>query len=221
MKAGDTVELVMMGASAALVSGVVVSEDSDEVVVDGIPEVSDGTAVCVRAISDEPWVYGRSTSWVDKKLTIEVRGSSAPDRREFSRVYGALKVRYLVHKGEGAELASRRWLTNGDALSDTWHEPDPFMDFSGSGLKFHHNDVSAPGDLLLLELYPPGAKQVHRATALVVRVDPIPEDEKDEEPFSDGAEIPTHCVAVHFDYVGPAAIDDLVRFAERIQEALL
>jgi len=212
------VELVILGASAQLIAARIDGRTDDLLELTAESPVEAGAAVCVR--EGEVWLYGKVESCEGAIVTVRVRGSSAPDRREFSRVYGAVRARYVVVDGDG-ELARKRWIQLGNAPDGEWCEPDPFMDFSGSGLKFHDQQSCKSGDTLLMELSVQGASEPFRLTASVIRVDPIPDDERDEMPWEEGAVIPTHTIAVHFVDAPPNAIHALVRFAERIQEAFI
>jgi hypothetical protein len=74
---------------------------------------------------------------------------------------------------------------------------------------------------MLIELRLPSSQDLWRATARVVRVDPIlPEDlEKRAEPRKEPT--PTHQIAVQFADLPTDATEALTAFAMRIQDALL
>ena len=138
-------------------------------------------------------------------VAVQVLGHHRPDRREFARAWGPVHVRYQVVSEEGYELASRRWLEKGDGLARRWIQPDLFMNFSGSGLRFQGAEGIAAGDRVLVGVRVPGDEREHRLTAAVIRA-------------SDDAE---HATALHFLQASEGAIMALVMFAERIQEQAL
>lgn len=157
------------------------------------------------------------------RLSLEPQRVVPPDKRSFPRMYGGIHVRYCVlSPGEGETKASA-WVSGDDApgKEGEWREPDPFMDFSGTGLRFEDQLKCRPNDMLLMELALPGSEERWRATARVVRVDPIrPEDlvGPDEEPRK---QAPTHQIAVQFADLPTDATEALTAFAMRIQDALL
>ena len=212
------VELVILGDSAQILQAVILSDDGAEVrlKVDGAVEV--GCRVCIR--ESNTWLYGKVEHCEGQDLRINVRGTSTSDRREFSRVYGAIQTRYQVVKGDST-LACKRWMSRGESTQGPWFVPDPFMDFSGSGLMFHDQETCSDGDTLLMELRVQGSEEVFRVTADVVRLLLIAPEERDETPFAEGAAIPSHRVAVHFLEAPANVIHALVEFAAKIQEAFL
>jgi len=178
-----------------------------------------GTTVGISSSDLVNWVQGEVTDVEGDVIQIAVRSEIPADRRDYSRTYGGLDLRYQIVPKQQVELVSRRWVSTGKSTSDEWHKPDPFMDFSASGLKFHDVDRCSAGDLLLVEFRVPGSPVVHRATLHVIRVLPIPTDEMDNEPFEIGGIIPSRMVATHFLHLDPASIIALIHFSDRIREA--
>jgi hypothetical protein len=95
------------------------------------------------------------------------------------------------------------------------------MDFSGSGLKFEDQERCAAGDTLLLELSVPPSDVWFRATAVVVRLLPIPPEEREMTERGDDGPAPTHQVAVHFTNLPAEAVEALMEFTLRVQDALI
>jgi hypothetical protein len=178
-----------------------------------------GTAVGISSSDLMNWVQGEVTEVEGDVIQIAVRSEIPADRRDYSRTYGGIDLRYQVIPRQQVELISRRWMATGKSTSDTWFKPDPFMDFSASGLKFHDNERCTAGDQLLVEFRVPGSPVVHRATAHVIRVLPIPTDEMDNEPFEIGGIIPSCMIATHFLQLDAASIIALIQFSDRIREA--
>lgn len=137
--------------------------------------------------------------------------TAPPDKREYPRVHGAVHVRYRVAPGDDAEDA---WM-RGEDVPGAERVPDPFMNFSATGLAFDDRDVAHEGDVLLVDFDVPQDPRTWRATARVVRVAPIPIDERDE-----GVDA-THRVAIAFERISEDAVDALGRYTLRIQDAWL
>lgn len=213
---GEPVELVVLGAAAEVVDARVLWRSDGALGLSAGRTLPIGAPVCLRGLPPTDWLYGKVESSGEHGTVIAVRGAHASDRREFARSCGALRVRYRPAR----DVDVVAWLA-GAPVDNGWLRPDPFMDFSGSGLKFHHDTSVAQGDALLVEVSIGSSHRVHRLTARVVRVDEIPPAERDETPWEEGASIPSHAIAVHFDRVAPETTEALVRFGERIQEALL
>jgi hypothetical protein len=150
-------------------------------------------------------------------IHVESRTLVRRDKRIFPRTYGGIRLRYMVVPPE----ASTPWIDKGVAPEGTWLQPDPFMDFSGSGLKFEDQERCEAGDTLLLELSIPPSDDLYRATARVVRLFDIPEDEASTTPREDGQPSPTHQIAVHFEQLPPEAVEALMAFTLRVQDALI
>lgn len=149
---------------------------------------------------------------VDGK-TLEVRPKEAlqrRDRRDHPRVAAELPVAYRVlTEAERAperreSLALRAHLS---AAGERFREPDPFVDVSGTGLRFIDSAPPAPGDQLLLRIRFAPDEPFRGAIAEVVRID---------------EEVPGEwSVATTFLEVAPDAYDALLAFITRRQEALL
>jgi len=168
-------------------------------------------------------IKGRIATIEGERLRVETERVVPPDKRSFPRMYGGIHVRYRVlAEGESEEVGSA-WVSGAEApgKEGEWREPDPFMDFSGTGLRFEDQLHCRTNDLLLIELALPSSEDGWHATARVVRVDPIgPEDleGRDEE---ERQRAPTHQIAVQFVDLPTEATKALTTFAMRIQDALL
>ncbi len=168
-------------------------------------------------------IRGRVAGMEGNRLQVEAERVVPPDKRSFPRMYGGIHVRYRVLDSDEPEKTLSTWLDGGEdsGTEGEWREPDPFMDFSGTGLRFEDELRCSRGDLMLIELRLPASEDLWRATARVVRVDPIrPEDlegrvETKKEPFS------THQIAVQFVELPTDATEALTAFGMRIQDALL
>lgn len=148
-------------------------------------------------------------------LRLSVKRSQPRDKREFPRMHGGIKVRYTAIS-PGDESAADAWYRRGEAPDGVdWGAPDPFMDFSASGLKFEDIPRCVEDDLLLLELEVPTAEGRWRGVARVVRVSPIaPEDRE-------AGSSATHHIAVEFQSLPAEAIEALMTFTLHLQGALL
>jgi hypothetical protein len=168
-------------------------------------------------------IKGRIAAIEGNRLRVETERVVPPDKRSFPRMYGGIHVRYRVlAEGESEEVGSA-WVSGADApgKEGVWREPDPFMDFSGTGLRFEDQLHCRTNDLLLIEVALPSSEDRWHATARVVRVDPIgPEDLEggDEE---ERKRAPTHQIALQFVDLPTEATEALTTFAMSIQDALL
>jgi hypothetical protein len=139
------------------------------------------------------------------------------DKRSFPRLYGGIQLRYRVVPADRWEHAARDWMLGfpDGAPEEEWRVPDPFMDFSVSGLKFEGPAGAAQNDLLLVEMRVPGDDLARRATARVVRVDPLPPTGDEPKP---AGYVQT---AVHFLDLPQGSAEALVRFTLQLQQVLM
>lgn len=165
-------------------------------------------------------------------MVVEVSGSRfrvetgrvvPSDKRSFPRMQGGIRVRYRVLTGKQRKAVSTAWLNGEEApgKEGDWWEPDPFMDFSGSGLKFDDQLHCKEGDTILLELQIPRSEERWHATARVVRTGPIPAEEKNDLDDVRRELAPTHQIAVEFLHIPKEATEAIAAFTLRIQSALL
>jgi hypothetical protein len=157
------------------------------------------------------------------RLRVETERVVPPDKRSFPRMYGGIHLRYRVLAPGETERDCGAWLAGAElpAWEGEWREPDPFMDFSGTGLRFEDELHCGRDDRMLIELKLPDSEHAWRTAARVVRVDPIRPDEwkQGEEAGQEPAR--THQIAVEFIELPSDATEALTAFAMRIQEALL
>jgi len=183
-----------------------------------------GTRVIVDGGEETPLrITGQIVEASGPSFRVEPERIIQPDKRDFPRIQGGIHVRYGV-VAEGASQASvSAWIDGGELPVEVgdWQEPDPFMDFSGSGLKFEDQLNCKVGDELLMELQVPPSQEVWRATSRVVRIDPMSPVEKDELDDVKRELAPTHQIAIQFIHLPQGATDAISAFMLRIQNALL
>ena len=223
-----SVEILCMSVTPPLIKkGRITCQGNDfcEVILDETEsELELGTQII---LDGEPENELRMTGMVvevsGSKFRVETDRVVLSDKRSFPRMQGGIRVRYRVLSGRGSKAVSSAWL-NGDEApgrEGDWWEPDPFMDFSGSGLKFDDQLHCAVEDSLLLELQVPSSEGCWHATARVVRIEPIPPEEKDDMDDVRRELAPTHQIAVEFIHIPKEATEAIATFTLRIQSALL
>lgn len=157
------------------------------------------------------------------RLRVDTERVVPPDKRSFPRMYGGIHLRYRVLAPGETEKDFAAWLAGADlqGREGGWREPDPFMDFSGTGLRFEDELHCGQDDHVLIELRLPAAEHAWRTAARVVRVDPIRPDDWKRGEEADQEQARTHQIAVEFIDLPADATEALTEFAMRIQEALL
>jgi hypothetical protein len=157
------------------------------------------------------------------RLRVEAQRLVPPDKRSFPRMHGGIHVRYRVPPSAEAEKIASAWIDGKSepGAQEEWREPDPFMDFSGTGLRFEDELHCNKDDVMLIELRLPASSDLWRATARVVRVDAIRPEELEGRTKSRKGSAPTHQIAVQFVELPAEATEALTAFAMRIQDALL
>jgi hypothetical protein len=158
-----------------------------------------------------------------RRVQVKTERVVDTDKRDFPRLQGGISVRYRVLTDRESEASAAAWVS-GKGLSageEAWREPDPFMDFSGSGLRFDDQQVCREGDLILVEMQVPPSGNRWRATARVVRLTPIRTEEQEDQDEETRKRTPTHHIAVKFEQVPAEATEALAAFTLRIQDALL
>ncbi len=160
------------GEMPIMVSGTLVSRSDDDVTVhcqDNASALNPGAKVVLTFDEgNERWtgvVDGLQP--VEGGIAVHVisPNAHAADKRDYPRLHAGLPIRYRV--AQDGEAAA--W-TNGADLAGDWHTPDPYMNFSVSGLRFDVHPEVNDGDLLLLELRIGEDSPTWRATARVIRV---------------------------------------------------
>jgi hypothetical protein len=160
-------------------------------------------------------VVGTITEVEARRIRVSVDHMVRTDLRVFPRMWGGISVRY---RAATSPDEANPWL-RGEGLAGTWHCPEPYMDFSASGLRFEDAETCRKDDLVLLEFRVPFHDPAWRATARVVRIAPLSAD--DLEDVDPDVPRPTHEVAVQFVEVPPEAVDALVDFTGRLQEVFV
>jgi hypothetical protein len=167
-----------------------------------------GRAILSFPGGSAPRVIARVEGASGNTLTLRQQGVRDRERRDFPRLHGGIPVawRRLAVTERAAERAA--WLAGDPAVRErgAWVEPDRFMNFSVSGLRFELSGEVAQGDLLLIDLGVPGASGRWRCTAVVRRV--FPDDEKPS-------------VAVEFEDIPEAASEALSDLTLDLQEEML
>ena len=147
------------------------------------------------------------------RMRAKVVRVPTPEKREYPRMNGGITLRYFVIKGDPV-AGTDAWMRGGAAPA-TLFEPDPFMNFSVTGLAFDDLENCKDGDTLGFTITVPRADHTWRGACSVVRVWRIPVDERDDS-------IPaTHRVAVHFTELPDDARAALKAHTEHIQDAWL
>jgi len=216
------VEVLSLASDPPLIlSGRVTCRDGEtcDVLLD---EAEHGFAEGMKVIVDageatELRVVGEIGLVQENLIHVESRTLVRRDKRIFPRTYGGIRLRYqVVEPG-----ATQAWIDSAADPGGTWNSPDPFMDFSGSGLKFEDQEKCKAEDTLLLELCIPPSDDLYRASARVVRLFPIPQKESDASERDPDTPAPTHQIAVHFENLPPEAVEALMAFTLRVQDALI
>ncbi len=138
-----------------------------------IPPLEPDTGVVVRLEARRAMeIVGLVERHVGRTIDVHVTRVSHREKRYFPREFGGIDLRWKRVEGESpAVLAAwRRGLSAVD--EDAWHIPNPFMNFSASGLRFRDVATIDPGDVILVEFRVQGATVWHRATAVVIRYTP-------------------------------------------------
>jgi len=156
-----------------------------------------------------------------RRLRLKTERVVDIDKRDFPRLQGGISVRYRRLGDAESGDAAQAWVAGEASPGEgEWQVPDPFMDFSGSGLRFEDRLCCSEGDLLLVEMQVPPSGNLWRATARVVRLTPIREQEETQQKNA-GRNAPTHHVAVAFEHVPREVVEALAAYTLRIQDALL
>lgn len=135
-----------------------------------------------------------------RDLELRVTAVHHPEKRYFPREYGGIDVRWKRLDHAGREAAIHAWRKGLFAIDgDGWNTPEPYMNFSASGLRFRDKAPCSEGDLLLVTFRVQGQAVWHRAAATVVR----------RTQTDDGA---SPEIAVTFDDIPTDAVEALADF---------
>ena len=219
LKLPTQVAVICANASPPLLArGRCIVQNGDELTLDlaGTNDIP-ANATLILDFMEEPAIDRVISAYMGKReghVIVQVTRLHHSDKREFPRMNGGISLRYHVLPKEDTGAALDAWLRGGEANS-TEHDPDPFMNFSVTGLAFDDLETCAGGDHLAFVITVPGSEHSWRGAASVVRVSRIPIDERDDT-------IPaTHRVAVDFTELPDDARVALGKHTERVQEAWL
>lgn len=134
------------------------------------------------------------------------------DLRDAPRLYAGIEFHYQVVTAGGP--SPEAWMAGSGPVGEMFH-PDPYMNFSMTGLQFEDLPRCSANDTLLFTLQLQRDRRVWRGTARVVRVFPIPEEERESD--SPGS----HRIAVTFLDVPDECRKALVDQTRRIHDSLV
>jgi hypothetical protein len=154
------------------------------------------------------------------RLRAQEHRTTSPDNRDYPRLAGGVPLRYRVANPKRVDTEVDRWMSGDvdEAPRSAWRSPDPFMNFSVTGLRFDDEALVSADDILLCELGIGASPERWRAVASVVRVAALEPGELD---LVVGERYATHSIAVHFIALPPDAGDALTHYAIRLQRAQL
>jgi hypothetical protein len=191
-----------------------------------VPPLNTGSQVILDFTDgDRPRVIAAVSEVQGRRIRVSEKSVSHRDKRAFPRLYGSVKLRYRKREDGESDTALTTWLSGGlEEAGPTWFKPDPFMNFSVTGLKFEDQETCANDDTLLLEFSVPTSNKTFRCQSRVARVAPI-EPETSAFDHEDSGElpgdIPTHSVAVEFIDMPREGREALSEFTLLIQGVLL
>lgn len=191
-----------------------------------VPPVSSGSQVILDFTQEErPRVIAAVSEIQGRRLRVSEKSVSHRDKRAFPRLYGSVQLRYRKQDADASETAVNTWLEGGlEEAGSLWRKPDPFMNFSVTGLKFEDQKTCVDGDILLLEFSVPTSAKTFRCRSRVARVAVLEssgageswsENETGDEPS------PTHSIAVEFLDMPHDGREALSEFTLLIQGVLL
>lgn len=222
------VEVLCLSVGPPLIrKGTLVSQEGPllEVLLEGESDFQPGMRVAVAGRAEGALrLLGTVSQTEGRKVRIETGRVIPKEKRAFPRMPGGIRLRYCVLSGKDVETISRAWTSGGEAPCGDmeWREPDPFMDFSASGLRFEDQRLCRIGDTILLEFEVPGTPEVWRASARIVRVERLDREGAGAEQSEAAAgRTPAYAIAVHFTDLPAGARAALGAFTLRIQNALL
>jgi hypothetical protein len=190
--------------------------EEEEIEIDLSSPVQDGLsgsqAIITFLTKNSPRVTAKIIRAEGNRLSLTKPRIRPRDKRLYPRLFGNIPLRYRAHVAEDGELAIHRWLAGSSHEGPTrsLRTPEPFMNFSVSGLCFEDTVLYNRGDLLFVEFGVGEGESRWHATGRIVRVDQI-----SEAPDS------LYQIAINFETLPDAAMEALSDFTLAIQEALL
>jgi hypothetical protein len=182
-------------------TGTLVRNNGDVVVelTASAPSLVMGDVAHVKLGTTAEWLRGHVTRIQGKVVSIQVKSTIREDGRDYPRMFGALDVRMC--QANGREEA---WM-NGEDVGESWAAPDPFMNFSASGLMCSVSGPGLVGGVYLLSLSIPAISSPEwRLTASLIRTTPENDSSNNHE------------FAMHFLEIPQEATDALVQFTESL-----
>lgn len=104
------------------------------------------------------------------------------ERREFPRLHGGLPIRYRRIPQSAFTATAARWLRGSTdpnivGSADEWVQPERFMNYSVTGLRFRTDEAIELDEVLLVELGTPESNERWRCTGRCVFSGPNPAGE--------------------------------------------
>ena len=198
------------GNTPIMANGVVLKRNEQQVMIrcdDEAARIECGAKVVLTfRAGDERW-----TGLVEQvepmgdgvEIRLTAPNSHAAEKRDYPRLHAGIPLRYRA----ATEQEVSNWLA-GAELTQGWQTPDPYMNFSVSGLRFEVSQDVRTGQILLVELRVGDASPTWRTTVRVIRV------------FASHDDSPSSA-AVSFEHLPPAALDALSDLTLQIQDTLL
>ena len=159
-------------------------------------------------------LIGQVESQTDQKLDVSIVRVSPREKRYFPREDGGIDMHWKRLERSGSEVATHAWrrgLFEVDGNED-WNTPEPFMNFSASGLRFRDLAPCSEGDIVLIAFRLQGRTAWHRATAVVVRRDQ-PENGACPEIAVAFQDLEPETVQLLADYTLDRQLDELAKHA--------
>ncbi len=217
------VELLALSVSPPVVArGILHSHSTDSclVLLEQAPGAIEPGTPLVLNCTVEPWLRfsGHVSSVAGNRLQVAVSRVIPPDKRSYPRMYAGISISYSI-VSQDDESALSAWTERGLRQGPTYN-PDLFMDFSSTGLCFEDLPRCSPGHHLLLELRIPPSPKAWRASARVLRVEPLkPTGPPEPAPHEPGS--PTHHIAIEFLHLPPGAAKALANLTLQQQRQIL
>lgn len=145
----------------------------------------------------------------DNKLQLSLSRIHERDKRAFPRHYGNIPLFFRVLEDTEEELVTRQWKANVIDVDESWSRPEPFMNFSVSGVSFENSEAAAVGQVALVEFCVGQDTTKWRGLARVVRCRLLSQKESRYE------------IAIHFEFLPEEAVMLLSEFTLSIQEAMM
>jgi hypothetical protein len=149
-----------------------------------------------------------------RRMKAAQKAVSEPDKRAFPRLYGSVNLQYRDINAKEDDTTIDAWISSGfETAGESWHTPDPFMNFSVTGLKFEESTVHEIGDIILLSFTIPTSDTTFRCRGRVARCKELPNQA--------GTAIKSNSIAVEFVDMSPEGREALSEFTLLIQGVLL